>query len=657
MKNPKSKIQNPKFRCSTTCPEIACEATAKVLDRAESKRAITAVHRLRDRGMETCLFGAGGTCCRNCAMGPCAIIEGVEGFEGICGATAGVVAARNFCRMIAAGAAAHVDHGREVALTFIATAKGETPYEIKDERKLHELAQVYGIKTDKDKNQLALELGEKILEEFGRQRGEIRLIRRAPQKRQEVWEKLGVIPRGTDREIVDLMHRTHMGTDQDYRNLIHQGTRCALADGWGGSMISTELQDILFGTPVPIRAKVNLGVLKEDEVNIAIHGHEPLLPEAMAIVAHNPEILTYAKNKGANGINLIGMCCSGNEILMRRGIPVAGSFLQQEVAIATGALEAMVVDVQCIMPSLPKVASCFHTKVITTSPKAKISGAIHIEFSHHNALEVATSIIKQAIDSYPNRREIYIPKEKMELIAGFSHETINHMLGGAFRASYRPLNDNIINGRIRGVAGVVGCTNPRVQAEYVHTTLVKELIANNVLVLTTGCAATTLAKEGLLIPEAAAQAGPGLREVCEAVGMPPVLHMGSCVDNSRLLISATEIVKEGGLGDDIYQIPAAGCAPEWMSEKAVAIGQYFVGSGLLVVFGTSFPTLKSKEATNFLFKEIENLYGGMWAFERDPYEIARIMIEHIDKKREALGIHKKKERVLYDMAMRRELAA
>ncbi len=422
-------------------------------------------------------------------------------------------------------------------------------------------------------------------------------------------------------------------------------------------MISTELQDILFGTPIPIRATVNLGTLKEDQVNIAVHGHEPLIPEIMVVVSQDPGILAYAKNKGANGINLVGICCSGNEILMRRGIPIAGSFLQQEIAIATGALEAVVVDVQCIMPSLPVVAQRFHTKVFTTSPKAKIPGATHIEFHHTNGLEVAKSVIQQAIDNYSNRGKVYIPKEKMDVIAGFSHETINHMLGGAFRASYRPLNDNIINGRIRGVVGLVGCTNPRVQSEYVHNTVAEELIANNVLVLVTGCAATTLAKEGLLSPEAAKLAGPGLREVCEAVGIPPVLHMGSCVDNSRLLIAATEIVREGGLGDDIDQIPAAGCAPEWMSEKAIAIGQYFVGSGVLVVFGTSFPTLKSKEATNFLFKEIESLYGGMWAFDRDPHQIARIMIEHINKKREALGIHKEKERVLYDMAMRRELAA
>jgi carbon-monoxide dehydrogenase catalytic subunit len=479
---------------------------------------------------------------------------------------------------------------------------------------------------------------------------------RAPAKRQALWKKLGVMPRGVDREVVEIMHRTHMGTDQDYHNLIFQATRCALADGWGASMIATELQDILFGTPVPLRTVVNLGALSADHVNIVIHGHEPQVPEAMAIVAQDPEIAAAAQAVGAKGINLAGVCCTGNEILMRHGIPIVGSFIQQEVVLATGAVEAMVVDVQCIMQGLADVAKCFHTDLITTSPRAMIEGATHVEFDHHRALDIAKGIILRAIENFKRRpKKTHIPDRKMDVVAGFSHETINHMLGGAFRASYRPLNDNIINGRIRGVGAVVGCDSCRVESGKVHTTVVKELIANSVLVLVTGCAATACGREGLLRPEAAELAGPGLKEVCETVGMPPVLHMGSCVDNSRILIAATEIVKEGGLGDDISQVPAAGCAPEWMSEKAISIGQYCVTSGFYVVFGRTFPTTGSKVLTDYLFREIEALYGGMWAVEEDPTEMAQMMIRHIDKKREALGIQEKKERVLFDMAMRREM--
>ncbi|MGQ9695780.1 MAG: anaerobic carbon-monoxide dehydrogenase catalytic subunit [Thermodesulfobacteriota bacterium] len=643
-------------------------ASIKMIEKAAIDKANTAFDRADE--MKPCPIGSEGSCCKNCSMGPCRVPAPKKKGEtdaergkrrGVCGATAETIAARNFVRMIAGGAAAHSDHGRGVAETFLAAARGEAPgYEIKDEQKLYQLAMDFGIEIgERSIKEIAIEVGERALAEFGRQEGEIIFLKRAPLKRQEIWRKLGVAPRGVDREVVEIMHRTHMGVDQDYRNLLLQGTRAALADGWGGSMIATELQDILFGTPVPIIGQVNLGVLKKEEVNIIIHGHEPLLSEMIVVAAQDPEMQKIAKAKGAKGINLAGICCTANEILMRHGVPLAGNMLQQELAIITGAVDAMVVDVQCIMQSLPDVAQCYHTKIITTSPKAKIPGAQHIEFSEHKAMESAKAIVRAAIENFSHRgKNIDIPEEKKYLVAGFSHETINYLLGGLFRASYRPLNDNIINGRIRGIAGVVGCNNPRVKHDEAHVTMVKELIKNDVIVLQTGCSAMACAKAGLLLPEAAKQyAGAGLAEVCEAVGIPPVLHLGSCVDNSRILMAATAVVKEGGLGDDISDLPAAGAAPEWMSEKAISIGHYFVTSGVFTVFGVTWPTLGSAELTRYLFQDFENMFGGMWAFESDPVQAAKMMIAHIDKKRKALGLDKKRERILYDMAMRRELDA
>jgi len=642
------------------------QGTIELIKKAASDGVNTAFDRAE--AMKPCPIGAVGSCCKHCGMGPCRVPlpKGKEetpeeklNRRGICGATAETIAARNFIRMIAGGAAAHSDHGRGVAELFIAAAKGEAPgYQIRDEQKLLALALEWGIEIgDRSNEEIAVDIGEKALAEFGRQEGEILFMRRAPLKRQELWRQQGVAPRGIDREIVEIMHRTHMGVDQDYENLLKQGVRASIADGWGGSMIATELQDILFGTPSPVLSQVNLGVLKEDEVNIIIHGHEPLLSETIVAAALDPQMVELAKSKGAKGINLAGICCTANEILMRHGVPLAGNFLQQELALVTGAVDAMVVDVQCIMESLPDIAQCYHTKIITTSPKAKIRGADHIEFDEHKALEGAREIVKVAIENFPNRgSNVKIPKEQQDLIAGFSHETINYLLGGLFRASYRPLNDNIINGRIRGVAGVVGCNNPRVTHDDVHVRMIKELIKNDVLVIQTGCSAMAAAKAGLMVPEAAAKyAGEGLAEVCETVGIPPVIHMGSCVDNSRILMAATAMVKDGGLGDDISDLPVAGAAPEWMSEKAISIGQYFVASGVFTVFSVTWPTTGSKEVTDFLFKEMEDKYGGMWAFEPDPIEAAYMMIEHIDKKRKALGIDKARERVLYDMAMRREL--
>ena len=644
------------------------KATIKMIEKAASDGVNTAFDRAET--MKPCPIGSVGSCCKHCGMGPCRVPlpkgkeetpEEKQKRRGICGATAETIAARNFIRMVAGGAAAHSDHGRGVAELFLAVAKGEAPgYEIKDEQKLLQLALDWGIEIgDRSNNEIAIDVGQMALAEFGKQEGELITLRKAPLKRQELWRQQGVSPRGIDREIVEIMHRTHIGVDQDYKSLLRQGVRASIGDGWGGSMIATELQDILFGTPAPILGKVNLGVLEKDEVNIIIHGHEPLLSEMIVAAAQEPEMVKLAESKGAKGINLAGMCCTANEILMRHGVPIAGNFLQQELAIVTGAVDVMVVDIQCIMQSIATVAECYHTKIITTSPKAKIPSATHIEFDEHNALASARAIVKTAIENFPNRgSNIEIPEEQNNLVAGFSHETINYLLGGMFRASYRPLNDNIINGRIRGVAGVVGCNNARVKHNEAHVTMVKELIKNDVLVITTGCNAIACAEAVLMVPEAAAKyAGEGLASVCETVGIPPVLHMGSCVDNSRILIAATAMVKDGGLGDDISDLPVAGAAPEWMSEKAISIGQYFVGSGVFTVFGVTWPTLGSDKVTEFLFEDSEDMYGGMWAFEPDPIKAAHLMIGHIDKKRKALGIDKARERVLYDMEMRRELDA
>jgi anaerobic carbon-monoxide dehydrogenase catalytic subunit len=636
-------------------------ASAEMIDKAVREEISTVFSRADE--LKPCPIGIEESCCKVCSMGPCRLPRSKKGDAkqraGVCGATVDTVVARNFARKIAAGSASHSDHAREVARTFLMAARGETQdFSIKDEIKLFEVALDFGIDIEKrDARDIAIELGEKALNEFGKQSGELVFTGKAPLRRQELWRKQNVMPRGIDREIVEVMHRTHMGVDQDYHHILQQATRAALADGWGGSMISTELQDIMFGTPVPVLGSINLGVLKEDHVNIIVHGHEPLLPEMLVVASRDPAIKELAEKTGAKGINLAGMCCSANEVLMRHGIPCAGNFLQQELALITGAVELMTVDVQCQMQGLANVAECFHTKLITTSDRAMIEGAEHIEFHPEKGLNTAKRILRMAIENYPNRRNpVYIPAEKQDMIAGFSHETITYLLGGLFRASYRPLNDNIANGRVRGVAGVVGCNNVRTQHDAAHLAMIKELIKNDVLVLSTGCSAMACGKAGLLTPEAARMyAGEGLAEVCEAIGIPPVLHMGACVDNSRILIAATAMVKEGGLGDDLSDLPVAGAAPEWMSEKALAIGQYFVASGVFTVFGTTWPTMGSEKVTRHLFEEYEEIYKGMWAFEPDPIKAAHLMIAHIDKKRKALGLDKARERVLYDMAMRRAM--
>jgi carbon-monoxide dehydrogenase catalytic subunit len=633
-------------------------AALEMLKKAQEEGVSTMFSRVDE--IRPCPIGAEGSCCRICAMGPCRL-AGKEKEEktGVCGATLDTIAARNLARQVAAGASAHSDHGRDVALTLLAAALGEAPgYEIKGIDKLLKVAGLLGIEVgNRQVADVAKDVALKALDEFGRQRGEVIYASRAPRKRQEIWAKLGLTPRGVDREIVEMMHRTHAGTDQDAEHILDQSMRTALSSGWGGSMLATDLQDILFGTPVPLRSKANLGVLKKDQVNIVVHGHEPTLSEQIVDASQDKEMIAYAKKKGAKGINLVGICCTSNEVLMRRGIAPAGNVLHQELAILTGAVDAMVVDVQCTFQTLAKIAATRHTELITTSPKAKILGATHIEFDHHRAPEIAREIVKRAIDNYPNRKETHIPKFSSDLVAGFSHEYIRYMLGGIHRASFRPLNDNVINGRIRGLAGVVGCNNPRVAQDKNIIQVVRDLIKNDVLVVVTGCSAIASGKHGLLTPETMEMAGDGLREVCEAVGMPPVLHLGSCVDNSRILTILTEVVEEGGLGEDISDLPAVGICPEWYCEKALEIGVYCVASGAYVIFGgVESPVGGSAVVTKLITEGWQNKVGGRLEFYPDGETIVTKALEHIDAKRRELKIDATKERVLYDMDMRRELS-
>jgi len=611
-------------------------AVCEMLEVADFKGIVTAFQRAET--MKPCPIGSKGACCKHCSMGPCRLVK--EGQVGICGATIETVAARNFARSVAAGSAAHSDHGRDMALTLLAAATGEAPdYHVRDTRKLLEVAQYLGVNTKgRETADIAEEVAEKALVEFGRQQGEIIYLQRAPKKRQEIWHKMGIAPRGIDREVVDIMHRTHMGNDQDYESLLMSALRTGLADGWGGSMLSTDITDILFGSPVPLVAKANMGMLSETQVNIVIHGHEPTLSELILVAVTEPEMIEYAKSKGATGINLAGICCTANETLMRQGVPTIGNFLSQELAVATGAIDLMVVDIQCIMQALAPLTEQFHTKLVTTSPKAHIEGVTHVEFEEHKALEIAKQIVKMGIDNFPNRREVHIPKEVDRLVVGFSHEYINYALGGFYRGSFRPLNDAVVQGRLRGVAGVVGCNNARSCQDYSHDYIVRELIKNDVLVVMTGCGALACAKYGLLSPEAAQYAGPGLREICEAVGIPPVLHLGSCVDNTRILTVLSQMATEGGLGNDIADIPGVGFAPEWMSEKALSIGSYFVGSGVYTIFGSTAPVANSPVVERFMSEGWEERVGGKLEFIPDPEEAVRRALAHIDKKRAALNL-------------------
>jgi anaerobic carbon-monoxide dehydrogenase catalytic subunit len=641
-----------------TPEERVCDlASVETIRKAELECLDLSFFRM-DQQKNQCGFGIKGVCCRICHMGPCRITP--KSPLGVCGADADTIVARNFLREVAGGVASHSDHGRHLVLLLkkIGLGKGGV-YTIKDEGALRRVAKLYGIEDrDLPVSELAVKLADLLIGEYTSQEDKLKTLKLAPLNRQGVWQKKDVEPEGIDRMIVEAMHRTHMGVDHDYKNILMHAFRLAVANGWGGSRIASMVSDILFGTPTPVRSTANLGILGEKTVNVLVHGHEPALSEMLAAASTDPEIKAYAKDAGAEGITLAGICCTANEILMRHGIPLAGNFLQQELAIVTGAVEMMLIDVQCCMPSLPDVAKAYHTEIVSTSSIAKTIGATSTPFHTDQAYETARDLLKRAIDNYKNRdpKKVAIPKHTKPLIAGFSVESIKYMLGGSFRSSFRPLNDAIIQGRIKGVVGIVGCNNPKTKLDSYINTLTRELLKENILVLKTGCAAIASAKAGNLTPEAALEfAGPGLREVCEAVGMPPVLHMGSCVDNTRLLEAATEIVAEGGLGDDLSDVPVVGIAPEWMSEKAIAIGCYFVASGIDVILGHPFYIAGSENVTQFLNQDTKGVFGASFHVHEDPESAAQAILQIINERREKLGINRKAERKLMDMKDRREL--
>jgi carbon-monoxide dehydrogenase catalytic subunit len=578
-----------------------------------------------------------GVSCRVCVMGPCRIDPFGEGPQrGVCGADADIIVARNLARMIAAGAAAHSDHGRDLLEVLHKIGLGKAPgYTIKDPEKLKRIAKEFGIETANLGNEeIAKRLAEAIMEDYGMKKQRITFLNRAPKQRIALWEKLRVIPRGIDRETSETMHRTHMGVDNDYVSILLHAVRNCLSDGYGGSMVGTELSDIIFGTPKPGLSEINLGVLKEDQVNILVHGHSPVVSEMICLAVEDKGMIELAKAKGAKGINLAGLCCTGNELMMRKKIPMAGNHLMTELTIVTGAAESIIVDYQCIMPSLGQVAQCYHTKLYSTSDKAKFPYMEHVEFSPENAKEQAYKIVKESIENFTrrNKNKVYIPTAPVRTMSGFSVEAILGALGG----SLNPLIEAIKAGKIKGAVGVVGCNNPKIKHDYGHVELIKRLIANDILVLTTGCANVAAGKAGLQVPEAKDLAGPGLKEICGLLNIPPSLHVGSCVDNSRIIVIACALANT--IGVDIDKLPLAAAAPEWYSEKAATIAFYAMGSGIFTVLGVMPPILGSKKITDLATSGLKDVFGACFAVEPDPVKAAELITSHIIEKRKGLGL-------------------
>ena len=589
-----------------------------------------------------CKFGEQGICCRICSMGPCRITKKAP--RGICGCDAHGIAGRNFLRFVAGGAATHSDHGREICHTLSHVAP-DGNYQVKDPEKLIRIAKEWGVETEnRDIYDLAHEMAELALLEYGKPHGVQRWLKRAPEHTQKLWRDAEIEPRAIDREVATAMHMTHMGNSSKPEALVRQSLRSGMSDGWGGSMAGTEFSDVMFGTPKPVDTEANLGVMKEDEVNIIVHGHDPSLSEMICEYAEDPEMLELAKSVGAKGINVAGVCCTSNEVAMRRGVPMAGNFLQQENVVLTGACEAIVVDVQCIFPALGPLSKCFHTKFITTSPIAQMPDSDFIRFDAESAGENAKKIVRTAVENFVNRKKelVHIPQLKQKATVGYSVEAIVKTLDGVTNSQVdvpgttKPLIECITSGVIRGAVAMVGCNNPRVRPDSAHIGLMKKLIANDIILVLSGCSAQAAARAGLMDKEAKNLCGAGLKRVCELADIPPVLHMGSCVDISRMMVLVSELSKDSGL--PVSKLPIVGCAPEWMSEKAVSIGNYVVATGVDTFLGVEPQVTGSDQMVWWLTEGIRDWVEAAYTVETDIEKLGDAMIARIEEKRAALGI-------------------
>ena len=624
----------------TTLEEMEA-ATARLLETGAKVGADSWQMRVKNQTPH-CKFGEEGVCCRICTMGPCRITKKAP--RGICGCDVHGIVGRNFLRFTAGGSATHSDHGREICHT-LHEAAADGNYKVKDEAKLLRLAAEFGVETEgRDIYDVAHEVAEVGLLEYGKPFGTQVFIKRAPQHTQDIWKREEIEPRAIDREVSCSLHMTHMGCSSKPEALIRQSLRSGLSDGWGGSMMGTEFSDVLFGTPHEIETEANLGVMNADNVNIVVHGHDPSLSEMICEYADDPEMIAYAKEMGAKGITVSGVCCTSNEVAMRRGIPMAGNFLQQENVVLTGACEAIVVDVQCIFPALGPLSKCFHTKFVTTSPIAQMPESDFIRFNAHTAGENAKAIVKMAIENFKNRKPelVHIPDMKQKAVVGYSVEEIVHKLDGVTNTQVDktgttlPLIECITSGVLRGAVAMVGCNNPKVRSDAAHIGLMKKLIANDIILVVSGCSAQAAAKAGLMDKRAKDLCGAGLKRVCELADIPPVLHMGSCVDISRMMVLASELAKDSGL--NISQLPLVGCAPEWMSEKAVSIGNYVVATGIDTFLGVAPQVTGSDQVVGWLTEGVRDWVEAAYTVETDIDKLGDAMIARIEEKRAALGI-------------------
>ena len=637
---------------------ISDPETMEMIKHAQSLGIDTVFHRQSNHGgfslcndKNRCYFGTMGLCCRQCAMGPCRIRQedlnkSYKINKGTCGANSDTIASRNLLMMIARGTAAHASHARHLATTLKKISGNLAPYTIKEPEKLKAIAAKIKSNGSNSIKELAKEVSLTALSDII---GSDDYMRFATSycPLGENHTRMDVIPRSVGLEMLEQGHETSMGTMSDPSSFLLHAVRLGVAD-IASLMISSEIADVIFGIPKPLTSEIGINVLEEDKVNVVMHGHVQLLSEWIVELSEDEDIINKARKLGASGINIVGCCCSGNEVLMRHGVPLAGSNLQQELIITTGLVEAFVVDVQCIYPNLENVADKFHTKFISTMKEGRFANAEHIPFDDERAEEIARKILDIAIGNFPNRNtNTFLPSVKpREMIAGFSVESCIDMFSKINKEQpLKVLIDQIVSGNIYGIVLLAGCTSPKVSEDACHATITKKMLEQNVLVTATGCAAQACARAGLLTGGATEEyAGDKLKETLRILGktsgmdtpLPPVWHFGSCADNARVVNLVCALADS--LEVDIKDLPVVVSAAEWVTEKAAAIGIGGVALGFTVHLGITPPVLGSDAVVSMLTKDAESLFGGKFVVENDPIKASEYMLEYIKDKREKLGL-------------------
>ena len=589
-----------------------------------------------DQQQPQCNFGLAGVCCRNCYMGPCKITK--KSPRGVCGADADLIVARNLLRAVASGTAAHGARGRESILALKWAGEGKLPLPIQGESKLRAVCKTFGIDTTgKTLEQLAVEVADILLEDLSRTvPGDHKTVHAfASKERLETWEKLGILPISTYHEVFESLHRTSTGTDGDWKNVMRQFLRTGVAFAWTSVLGTSIAMDSLYGLPQRSRSMTNLGALKKGWVNIAVHGHSPLLVSEIVKVGQSEEFQAKAREAGAKGIQFYGICCSGLSAMYRYGgvIPLSNA-VGAELVLGTGALDLWVADVQDVFPTVIDVARCFRTVVVTTSDSARLPGAEHYGFDNKYSNigeihEIAEKIVTRGIESFENRRDVpvFIPPYEVEAEVGFSVEWATGQYG------IDKIAQAVKDGEILGVVNLVGCNNPRLIYEKAIVEVAECLIQNNVLVMTNGCASFPLLKSGLCSQKALERTGESLRNFLGDV--PPVWHMGECLDNARASGIFNGIA--GALQTPIKDLPFAFISPEWSNEKGICAALSFRLLGMNSYHCVYAPVQGSKAVSEFMATGTKELLGSEMIVDLDPKALSQRIIEDLKERRRKLG--------------------